>query len=53
MSTGAPDPLIHDPERLRVVAALGALPNGGALALTRLRGTLFAQGRLTPTKRSG
>ena len=28
MSTGALDPLIHDPERLRIVAALAALPDG-------------------------
>jgi hypothetical protein len=26
MSTGALDPLIHDPERLRIVATLAALP---------------------------
>jgi hypothetical protein len=23
MSTGPPDPLIHDPERLRIIATLG------------------------------
>ena len=40
MSTSAPDPLIHDPERLRVVATLAALPDGDALALTRLQGML-------------
>ena len=40
MSTGALDPLIHDPERLRVVATLAALPDGDALALTRLQGML-------------
>jgi hypothetical protein len=29
MSTGgALDPLIHDPERLRIVATLAALPDG-------------------------
>ena len=32
MSTGALDPLIHDPERLRIVAALAALPDGDALS---------------------
>jgi DNA-binding PadR family transcriptional regulator len=40
MSTGALDLLIHDPERLRVVATLAALPDGDALALTRLQGML-------------
>ena len=37
MSTGALDPLIHDPERLRIVATLAALPNGDALTVTRLQ----------------
>ena len=37
MSTGALDPQIHDPERLRVVATLAALPGGDTLALTRLQ----------------
>ena len=37
MSTGAPDPLIHHPERLRIVATLAALPGGDALTVTRLR----------------
>ncbi len=37
MSTSALDPNIHDPERLRVVATLAALPDGDALALTRLQ----------------
>ena len=27
MSTGALDPLIHDPEKLRIVATLAALPS--------------------------
>ncbi|HEY7262870.1 MAG TPA: DUF1707 domain-containing protein [Trebonia sp.] len=46
MST-ALDPLIHDPERLRVVATLAALPDGDALALTRLHGMLgVTPGRL-------
>jgi hypothetical protein len=41
------DPLIHDPERLRVVATLAALPDGDALALTRLQGMLgLTPGRL-------
>jgi DNA-binding MarR family transcriptional regulator len=40
MSTGALDPQIHDPERLRAVATLAALPDDDALALTRLQGTL-------------
>ena len=37
MSTGALDPLIHDPERLRILAALAALPDGDALTVTRLQ----------------
>jgi hypothetical protein len=37
MSTGALDPLIHDPERLRIVAALAALPDGDALSASRLQ----------------
>jgi len=44
MSTSALDPQIHDPERLRVVATLAALPDGDALALTRLQDML----ELTP-----
>jgi DNA-binding MarR family transcriptional regulator len=49
MRTGALDPLIHNPERLRVVAILAALPGGDALAFARLQnmigltpGTLIA-----------
>ena len=37
MNTGALDPLIHDPERLRIVATLAALPDGDALSVTRLQ----------------
>ncbi len=37
MSTGALDPLIHDPERLRIVATLAALPDGDALSVSRLQ----------------
>ena len=44
MSTGALDPLIHDPERLRIVATLAALPDGDALSVTRLQDML----ELTP-----
>ncbi len=40
MSTGALDPLIHDPERLRVVATLAALPDGDALSTLRLQDML-------------
>jgi DNA-binding MarR family transcriptional regulator len=40
MSTSALDPQIHDPERLRVVATLAALPGGDVLAVTRLQGML-------------
>ena len=44
MITGALDPLIHDPERLRIVATLAALPDGDALSVTRLQDMI----RLTP-----
>ena len=37
MSTGALDPLIHDPWRLRIVATLAALPDGDVLSVTRLQ----------------
>jgi len=37
MGAGALDPLIHNPERLRIVATLAALPDGDALTVTRLQ----------------
>jgi DNA-binding transcriptional ArsR family regulator len=40
MTTDAPnglDPLIHVPTRLRIVATLAALPDGGTLSFTRLQ----------------
>jgi DNA-binding MarR family transcriptional regulator len=40
MTTNAPnglDPLIHVPTRLRIVATLAALPDGGTLSFTRLQ----------------
>jgi DNA-binding transcriptional ArsR family regulator len=37
MSTGAPDPLIHEPWRLRIVATLAALPDGDTLCVSRLQ----------------
>ena len=40
MSTGALDPLIHDPGRLRIVATLAALPDGDALSALRLQDML-------------
>jgi DNA-binding PadR family transcriptional regulator len=40
MWSSEPDPLIHDPERLRVVATLAAVPGGDALAVTRLQGMI-------------
>ena len=47
MSTSALDPLIHHPERLRVVATLAALPDGDALSITRLQDmTRLAPGSL-------
>ena len=52
MSTGALDPLIHEPGRLRVVATLAALPDGDALSVTRLQdmlpGPLPTGHRVTP-----
>jgi DNA-binding MarR family transcriptional regulator len=42
--TGELDPLIHVPTRLKIVAALAALPDGDALSFTRLQDML----RLTP-----
>jgi DNA-binding transcriptional ArsR family regulator len=37
MSTSVLDPVIHHPERLRVVATLAALPDGDVLTVTRLQ----------------
>jgi hypothetical protein len=37
MSTGALDPLIHVPTRLKIVATLAALPDGDTLSFTRLQ----------------
>ena len=37
MSTGALDPPIHHPERLRIVATLAALPSGDTLSVARLQ----------------
>ena len=46
MSTDALDPLIHHPERLRIVATLAALPDGDALSFARLQDmTGLAPGR--------
>jgi alkyl hydroperoxide reductase subunit AhpF len=42
MSTGALDPLIHDPERLRVAAALGEHFAQGRLTLDELDARLDA-----------
>ena len=36
-ASGALDPLIHVPARLRIVATLAALPDGDALSFTRLQ----------------
>ena len=48
MSPSEPDPLIHDPGRLRVVATLAALPDGDALSVTRLQDMLrLPSGRLS------
>lgn len=40
MNTGALDPLIHHPGRLRIVATLAALPDGDTLSVTRLQDML-------------
>jgi hypothetical protein len=37
MSISALDPMIHDPQRLRIVATLAALPNGDTLSVSRLQ----------------
>ena len=37
MTAEIPDPLIHNPDRLRVVAILAALPGGDALSVARLQ----------------
>jgi hypothetical protein len=37
MSTGALDPLIHNPQRLRIIATLAALHYGDGLTVTRLQ----------------
>ena len=47
-TAGTLDPLIHSPERLRIVATLAALPGGDALSFTRLQHmTGLAPGGLT------
>jgi DNA-binding MarR family transcriptional regulator len=40
MTAEALDPLIHAPARLRILATLAALPDGDALAFTRLQDML-------------
>jgi hypothetical protein len=46
MNTGTLDPLIHHPERLRIIATLAALPDGDTLSVTRLQDlTRLAPGR--------
>jgi Domain of unknown function (DUF1707) len=37
MSISALDPMIHNPQRLRIVATLAALPNGDTLSVSRLQ----------------
>jgi hypothetical protein len=37
MSISALDPMIHHPQRLRIVATLAALPNGDTLSVSRLQ----------------
>jgi DNA-binding MarR family transcriptional regulator len=40
MTADALDPVIHAPARLRIVATLAAMPDGDALAFTRLQDLL-------------
>ena len=40
MLASEPDPLIHDPGRLRIAATLAALPDGDTLSVTRLQDML-------------
>jgi DNA-binding transcriptional ArsR family regulator len=40
MGTGALDPVIHAPARLRIVATLAALPDRDSLSFTRLQNML-------------
>jgi hypothetical protein len=44
MSAATLDPLIHHPDRLRIVATLAALPDGDAISVARLQDLI----RLTP-----
>jgi DNA-binding transcriptional ArsR family regulator len=44
VTTGGLDPVIHAPARLRIVATLAALPDGGTVSFTRLQDMT----RLTP-----
>jgi len=37
MSTSAVDPVIHNPQRLRIVATLATLPDGDTLSVSRLQ----------------
>jgi hypothetical protein len=37
MNTGALDPLIHDPQRLRITSTLAAVPDGDMLSVARLQ----------------
>jgi DNA-binding PadR family transcriptional regulator len=37
MNTGALDPLIHDPQRLRITTTLAAVPDGDTLSVARLQ----------------
>jgi DNA-binding MarR family transcriptional regulator len=48
MSTSTLNPVIHDPERLRIAATLAALPPGDGLSVTRLQDMLG----LTPDRLS-
>jgi len=40
MTADSLDPVIHAPARLRIVATLAALPDGGSLSFTRLQDML-------------
>jgi DNA-binding MarR family transcriptional regulator len=40
MTADTPDPVIHAPARLQIMATLAALPDGDALSFTRLQDTI-------------
>ena len=53
MSASAPDPVIHNPQRLRIVATLAALRDGDTLSASRLQAMIGERlgGRATASPR--